>query len=344
MPPSPDSCAVVVTSIAAPNDVMRRLAELSQRRNCRFFVIGDVKSPAHFELEGCDFYSLDRQSRLDFRLARLLRTRSYARKNLGYLLGMQPGCEWLIETDDDNMPNETFLAPRQLNVSGDSVSSRGWVNAYAYFTPEFIYPRGFPLEAVQSATKPLPPRGPRTVLPSPIQQFLTDGNPDVDAVYRMLCKLPLTFDRNPSILLGQNAWCPFNSQTTVFLKCAFPLMYLPTFCTFRMTDVWRSFVAQRILWTCGWHLSFHAAIAFQQRNEHNLLRDFEDEIPGYLGNALIAETLENLDLKPGPERIGENLLRCYEALVKLGKVGADELPLAQAWLDDLAALPKGVTH
>ena len=98
-----------------------------------------------------------------------------------------------------------------------------------------------------------------------------------------------------------DVWCPFNSQTTWWFPAACPLMYLPSFCTFRMTGIWRSFVAQRCLWAMGSALTFHQAEVIQQRNVHNLLKDFEDEVPGYLRNESICEIRENVKLKPGRE-------------------------------------------
>ena len=46
-----------------------------------------------------------------------------------------------------------------------------------------------------------------------------------------------------------------------------------------MTDIWRSFVAQRIAWANGWAILFHEPTVWQDRNEHNLMRDFRDESP-----------------------------------------------------------------
>ena len=105
-----------------------------------------------------------------------------------------------------------------------------------------------------------------------------------------------------------------------------------------MTDIWRSFVAQRILWTCGWNLSFHSASVRQERNEHNLMRDFSDEISGYLNNAKIAENLEKLEMKPGRESMPENLRICYEELLRMELVKPEELRLLDAWLGDLKRL------
>jgi hypothetical protein len=102
-----------------------------------------------------------------------------------------------------------------------------------------------------------------------------------------------------------------------------------------MTDIWRSFVAQRIAWLNGWAILFHEPNMRQERNEHNLLRDFKDEVPGYLHNAEICEALEALPLKPGIEKIGENLKVCYEKLVSMKLIGAEELDLLNAWLSDI---------
>ena len=71
---------------------------------------------------------------------------------------------------------------------------------------------------------------------------------------------------------------------------------------------------------------------------HNLMRDFADEISGYLNNKKIADTLAGLPLQPGKVHLGDNLLRCYEALVGLGLVGEKELALVEAWNADLTEL------
>jgi hypothetical protein len=54
--------SVVVTSISAPNSVLRELASQCKARGLSFYLIGDVPSPADFSLEGCEFYSLKRQA------------------------------------------------------------------------------------------------------------------------------------------------------------------------------------------------------------------------------------------------------------------------------------------
>ena len=95
-------------------------------------------------------------------------------------------------------------------------------------------------------------------------------------------------------------------------------------------------MAQRIAWECNWELSFHDATVFQERNEHNLLRDFEQEIPGYLLNDRIKRILEDTPLRSGVSNIQHNLQQCYKMLVKEKILASDnELKLLDTWLMDL---------
>lgn len=326
--------ALVVTSIAAPNAVLRALAEGAQSRGQQFVVIGDEASPADFSLEGCSFYGLREQYETGFRFAEACPVRHYARKNLGYLLAIQSGATIIVETDDDNIPREGFWAERRRSQPVPVVKGAGWVNVYRYFSEENVWPRGLPLDRVKDAVPDFDSLGVADA-DCPIQQGLADENPDVDAIYRLVAPLPLSFRADRRVALAEGSWCPFNSQNTAWWREAFPLLYLPAYCSFRMTDIWRSFVAQRIAWEQGWGVLFHEPTVWQERNEHNLMRDFRDEVPGYLHNASICEALANLKLAPGPGRVAENMLTCYEKLVEMSLVGAQELPLLAAWFEDL---------
>jgi hypothetical protein len=328
---------LVVTSIAAPNHVLRALAAGAIEHSFRFYVIGDVKSPAVFEIEGCRFYSVARQMDTDFKFAALCPTRHYARKNIGYLLAMRDQSSIIVETDDDNLPRPEFWARRIREQTAPAAFHSGWLNVYAYFSDSSIWPRGLPLDAVQTAPPPYPSLTVQT-LSCPIQQGLADGNPDVDAIYRLILPLPQSFRSDRSVILGEGAYSPFNSQNTTWWPEAYPLLYLPAYCSFRMTDIWRSLVAQRIAHENGWGILYHAATVEQERNDHALIRDFEDEIPGYLHNRAMMAALGVLTLTRGAEHMADNLRRCYETLVRNEWLGAQELPLLDAWLADMEAL------
>jgi hypothetical protein len=327
--------AVIVTSISPPTPSLRALAEGCGVAGFRFLVVGDTKSPPDFALEGCDFLDIGLQRKSGFAFAKLCPTAHYARKNIGYLAAIRDGAQLIVETDDDNMPRDGFFAARERAQEVKVVSGAGWTNLYGYFSDVLIWPRGLPLSAVNAARPPYAALATATV-DCPIQQGLADANPDVDAIYRLLLPLPQDFRLDRRVALGPGSWCPFNSQNTAWWPDAFALLYLPAYCSFRMTDIWRSFVAQRIAAVNGWHVLFHEPTVRQERNQHDLMRDFADEVPGYLNNVGIRDGLESALVRPGVQEIPENLRRCYRSLVDLGVIAAAELPLLDAWLEDLA--------
>jgi hypothetical protein len=328
---------LVVTTINSPNRIMKALALGASQAGWRFIAIGDSKSPSEFHLEGCEFLSIDDQLRTGLRFAEKCPLRHYARKNIGYLLSIRNSANLIVETDDDNSPLAAFFSDRQRRLDASCVRSSGWLNVYRYFHDGPIWPRGLPLDALKDEVPPIQTLAIER-LDCPIQQGLADINPDVDAVYRLTLPLPVYFRKGGHVALGRGSYCPFNSQNTTWWPDCYPLLYLPAYCSFRMTDIWRSFVAQRIALELGWHVLFHQATVEQERNEHDLMKDFADEVPGYLNNRQILTTLIDLELKSSPDSIPENLLICYEALIKLGVIGSEELSLLEAWLADLQSI------
>ena len=325
---------LVITSIAEPTTTLRALAAGARLNAFDFILVGDEASPSDFELAGCDYYGLERQRRLQFEFAAVCPTRHYARKNIGYLLAAQRGAPMIVETDDDTVAFGSFWAPRERSQVVKTLSEHGWVNVYRYFSTANIWPRGLPLD---QARVPVPALEslPVEALLCPIQQGLVDDDPDVDAIYRLLVASPPGFEPGPSLALTTGSWCPFNSQNTTWWPEAFPLMYLPAYCSFRMTDIWRSFVAQRLAWVNGWGVLFHQPTVSQDRNAHDLMRDFRAEVPGYLENSAICAALAKLELPRGVEHVGDNMRRAYELLVENGWLDERELDLLDAWLSDL---------
>jgi hypothetical protein len=332
----------VITTIQPPTPAVRSLCRTLRRVPGQLLVLGDRKGPQEYPLDGAELFALDRQLKLPLRLAHLLPVNHYTRKNIGYLVAISRGAECIYETDDDNCPSDGWQL-RTRTVQARKVKGSGWCNVYRYFSDKLIWPRGLPLDQITptARTKLVASRRLSSVV-SPIQQGLADGSPDVDALWRLVLDKPFRFQLGASVALTRGVWCPFNSQSTWWWPEAYPLMYLPSFCTFRMTDIWRSFVAQRCVWALGGAVTFHASEVVQRRNAHNLLKDFQDEVPGYLANDQIVRLLEAQSLEPGTEMVGTNLLRCYGTLVQQGILPRKELPLVKAWLGDLKKAAGGL--
>lgn len=328
------SVTVVLTSISPPNDVMKTLASGCHERGYRFLVIGDEKSPPEFHLSGTDYFDIRTQKSLGFKLAEQCPTNHYARKNVGYLEAIRGGARVITETDDDNYPLDLFWRISGRDQTVPLLDKKGWVNIYSYYSEDLIWPRGFPLDQLylrQTSRDDLS----LEKRFCPIHQGIADKNPDVDAIYRLTKPLPIDMIDTGAIALGQHAWCPFNSQNTTWYEEAFPLLYLPAFCNFRMTDILRSFVATRICQANDWSVLFSGVNVWQERNKHDLMSDFRDEIPGYLDNATLCTSLAQLDLPAGVDSVNKNIVSCYETLVEHEAVSPRELSLLQTWLIDL---------
>lgn len=327
----PENKTIVITTINQPTEAVRKIA--STCADWTFVVVGDKKTPAGWEWPGVTYLSAAEQMESGA-FAKACPFNHYARKNEGYLWAARRGASIIAETDDDNIPYDTFLQDVSREVRGRRVLKSGWENVYTHFTDDKIWPRGFPLELITESLKQKSALGEAEDYDCPVQQFLADGDPDVDAVYRLTIEGQTKFRPN-TVVLSPGTFCPFNSQNTIFWPEAYPLLYLPSYVSFRMTDIWRSFVAEACLYAMGKSMAFRDATVFQERNQHSLIRDFADEVPGYLNNTKIVEVLMALPLSADVAKVKENVWMCYEALVSVAIVPQKELPLLQLWLAEL---------
>lgn len=326
---------LILTTISHPNKAIQKLADICRNNDWEFLIIGDMKTPYDFLISGGKYYNIKNQLKTGLEYAHKVPKNHYARKNIGYLLAINNNAKCIIETDDDTIPIEDF-GPVEETITCKLLKENGWNNIYRYFSDDFIWPRGFPLDEVTLSPQTSQNDLPEDTVCCPIQQGLVNKNPDVDAIYRLLFPLPRNFKSNIQIALGAGSWCPFNSQNTVWYPVVYPLLYLPAYCSFRMTDIWRSLVAQRICWENDWYVLFRSPTAYQERNEHDLIKDFEDEVPGYLNYKKVTDKLWSLELKSGYWELGNNMKKCYEALAALGIVREEELQLLDAWLLDMS--------
>ncbi len=323
----------VMTSIFPPTQAVK---EFCARKDWHLIVVGDKKTPVDWSYENVTYLPADLQQEVGGSLAEALPWNHYSRKLIGYLHAMKQGAQVIADVDDDNIP---FSNWGELPAENEYyvIDQPGFVNIYQFFSDTFIWPRGLPLDKVR---QPMPTLGrKRKAPPVSIWQFLANGDPDVDAIHRLLFNQIINFKEHPPIVLNKGTYCPFNSQNTLFLQEAFPLLYLPATVTFRFTDILRGLVAQPVLWAHGLRLGFASATVYQERNPHNYMKDFESEVPMYLFSEKTAQ-LAFESVSPN-NSITINLFKVYEALEKHGIVSAQELNILQAWNREVSVLSAG---
>jgi hypothetical protein len=279
---------IAVTTIASQaSPGIAKLIKLAEICSAELVIIGDKKTPA-WDKEKlpafAHYFSIDDQIKKWPNLATLLPFNHYARKNLAYLWAIENKASVLLDTDDDNSSEVNVFenVPSNYRVIGEDIE---WVNVYGYFGKNEIWPRGLPLDEARkelSATR---------IAPVNIEwhcfQSIVDGDPDLDAIGRMLHPESHNFlDADPLLLTGKN-FCPTNSQATLWKRPLLPLLYLPVTSSFRMTDIWRGIILSGYIRQSSLSAAFGKLGFTQERNVHNLVSDFLDEVSGHEHNRSI---------------------------------------------------------
>jgi hypothetical protein len=351
----------VMTTILEVNRAVEHIASKFSNDTC-LLVVGDLKMDhgqweafehGHAHTRNVIYLSPDAQKELPFEVVKHTPWNHFGRKSIGFMYAIANGAELIYDFDDDNHLNvnsfeELFFHHDPLMHAIDT--SHHVFNPYPCFESVakgkavHVWPRGFPLQFINdkaaysadkiiAATKKLVDVDGLAVV-----QSLANHDPDVDAIYRMTQQLPVTFQRKKTILQQQpGTFVPFNAQATLFRPAAFFGLLLPVTVTGRVSDIWRSYITQRLLWETKHRVAFTSSFVSQYRNPHSYMKDFEDEKDLYynvdhLLMLLAGWTSDKFDT------MDEAYLDLVTLLVNEGIFSASELRLAKAWVMDMKAV------
>lgn len=314
--------SIVVTTIYSPTQSILQFAKM---HDFSLFVSGDNKTPKNWHVNDAKFISILDQKKKYAHLSRIVSQNHYARKNFAYLEAIASGAEYIFDTDDDNFPNNLF--PNFILKAQLLEQYRGniFINVYSLFTKQHVWSRGLPLSYVNEL---MMHKSKRIVRPL-IQQSLADLDPDVDAIYRLTNGKVIRFQKQKIISLAKGTYSPFNSQSTYWNKEAFPLLYLPSTVNSRITDIWRGYIAQKILWQIGSRLIFLSPCVYQKRNVHDLMKDFRDELDLYLKTEKMVLLLDRIKLSG---TISDMMMQIYREFIKYSFFKKEELKALKVWL------------
>jgi hypothetical protein len=323
--------AIVITTINNPNKCIEKWAT---KTDYKLVIVGDKKTPQSYSVPGSYVLQIKDQNKKYNKLSKLLPLNHYTRKNIGYIHAINLlGAEVIFDTDDDNYPLDNWsdglgLEYRELKSKHQSA----WVNIYEFFTKEHIWPRGFPVRLNKIISGEVTSRTKYNIA---ISQGLVQGDPDVDAVYRLYQHdKDFSFDNNAPLYLSTNrdTFSPTNSQNTTFKKESFPLLYLPSTVTFRYTDILRGYVILALSHRWRINVGFRPADVYQERNEHDLLIDLHSELPMYSDSDTIVHNLKSEVEKRPKTSLKDDVIYVYEVLLKMKIVKQIELSILKEWL------------
>ena len=327
-----DWCLVVVGDAITPGDAYQRLARQKPDKVA--------------------YLSLEDQRRLPYETSAAMPERHFGRKNVGYVYAAHAGASQIFDFDDDNaLLSANALDGLTPSTKVQLASGQGPVNPYPWFGAAKAWPRGLPLDSLNSANASLSTT--KSTVNLGAVQGLAQRDPDVDAIYRLAPRnalpLPFFFDRKAAaenlIALSSKTMAPFNAQATLWFRDAFAALYLPTTVHGRVSDIWRSYAAQAAFRCQGLSLAFSPPVVEQDRNAHDFMGDYMSERPLYEEAGALVEYLLAWPC-PSQSSLPATFERLFVDLYERGFIEVQDVGRLQAFLRDLiratdhgAALP-----
>tara|TARA_B110000908_G_C10254615_1_gene454515 strand:+ start:1493 stop:2497 length:1005 start_codon:yes stop_codon:yes gene_type:complete len=299
-------------------------------------IVGDLKTPHNTYLNDNLKY-INPKDELFSNFSKLLPFNHYCRKNLGYLYAINNNANLIFDTDDDNYPLSNFNSWNKIIDKSQTIINPKFPNVMSLFTKKNIWPRGYPLELIKKK-QPIKLQN-STVNERKrigIIQSLAQGDPDVDAIYRLTNENyndEIMFDKNKSFILQTKIYTQGNTQATLWVdKDIFHLLYIPCTVSFRFCDILKMYIAQKCIWEYNKLFCYISPIVMQDRNDHNFMDDFKSEFSMYISVLnIINNIFENIKLNGNKN----DLFIIYEKLYENNIVKELELKLIREWLNYL---------
>jgi hypothetical protein len=247
------------------------------------------------------------------------------RRNIGYLMAMEAGVDFLISIDDDNYcpAEEDFFQAHSLVCGGPAdaeavESSSGWFNLCDLMRiepPSPIYPRGFPYFA-RHKNPELKDRKVQTTIRMNAGLWLQE--PDLDGMTWLVAPVRAKQFSGRSRVLGDQTWSPINTQNTAlhrdvipsyyFIRMGYPLAGLPID---RYGDIFSGYFSQACVRHLGHAIRVGTPVAEHRRNSHNYLKDALNELACVVVLEDLLPWLHELKLE------GSTYCQAYETLSHL---------------------------
>lgn len=305
---------IVTTTINQPTKALHLFAE---KKDWSLIVVGDLITPhkefRKFEkkFQNVVYLSAEDQEKKYRKLSDAIGWRKIQRRNIGYVEAYKLGADVIATVDDDNIPYDDWGKNIRLGVKTE-------VNFYKeknlVFDPvgatntKQLWHRGFPIQLVSQREYSKPNR---KTLKFDIQADFWDGDPDIDAVCRMIFAPDVKYQKK-YFPMASNKISPFNSQNTFLSREVIPDYFLfPD--VGRMDDIWAGYYAQ----AKGHKVVYSHATVRQDRNIHDLTKDMRNEYVGYENNIELINQITN-----NPDNIltflpksSQNAFRIYKSLL-----------------------------
>ena len=272
---------IATTTINSPTQALKKFAK---NNNCKVIVALDKKSKP-FKLKNTIVLTTDCQAKKWPKLSRLIGWNCIQRRNFAILEAFERGAEIVALIDDDNIPYKNWFEEIYLykKIRSKLVSiNRKVFDPVGFTNHKNLWHRGYPLELINKRKYKI--KGTKLIMPD-IQAIFWDGDPDVDAITRFIFAPECKFKRK-YFPFHSNKISPFNSQNTLLKRKVIKDYFLFPHVG-RMDDIWASYYVT----SKKYKVIYGEPTVYQNRNVHNYLTDFKNEIVGYKNNLKLIDDL-----------------------------------------------------
>ncbi len=272
---------IATTTINPPTKALKLFAK---NKNCKLIVALDKKSK-RFNLKNSVVLSTKYQEKKWPKLSKLIGWNCIQRRNFAILEAYNRGAEIIALIDDDNIPYKNWFkniyVDKKINCK-EILTNKKIFDPVGYTNHSNLWHRGLPLELVNNRKYKI---GKKNLIRPDIQANFWNGDPDIDAVCRMIFKPECNFKKSLFPFFSKKI-SPFNSQNTLISRKVVRDYFLFPHIG-RMDDIWASFYVT----SKKYKVIYNEPTVYQQRNVHNLIKDFKDEYIGYTNSLNLVENL-----------------------------------------------------
>ena len=279
------------------------------------------------------------------------------RKNIGYYYAITHGAKTIWDFDDDNTlkfwipdaappgaPSIEASLPvtERVNVlEPDHTNCSTWNPYPAMGAPSPpSWPRGLPLDDATNEQCSCSELKPSSVTNESIAvlQSLSDRQPDADALYEAIMPFPFYFKKREmkTVLVPPYTLTPYNMRATLHFEVGFWALFLPTSLDRELSDIWRSYIGQKLFWETGLRVGFIGRpLVVQDRNIHILL----DNAAIKNNSCKVRRLINFLRSWRGKESIFIwRIQELWRALEQNGFISQKDVTMMNLWLQSLTKL------
>lgn len=284
---------IVTTTINSPT---KAILEFAKKKDWDMIIVGDMKTPNEEYYTLCNkfdnvsYFDTDYQLGHYPELSYLIGWNCIQRRNIGFIEAYKRYADIIATVDDDNIPYDSWgkniLIDKKIDYVSLITTNTGncddplYINAIT--EKSVSWHRGFPISRILNRKREYSIKQNDTIFD--VQADFWDGEPDIDAICR-LSGLVKTFDFKSCPFICKN-YSPFNSQNTFISRKAIKDYFMfPKIG--RMDDIWASYYME----AKGHKAIYNIATVFQERNDHDIVNDLENELIGYKNTEKLLEAL-----------------------------------------------------